>query len=137
MLLATAAAALALALVGLVLGLVADMRDESGELFDLEAQGAGPPLLRRHLRLRALAVAAFGLLGGVVTGAVLSALVVDLVTVTANAGTPQPPLRLAVGWPVVLLALAAYALLAVALVALVTSRAFRARSAGRLSEATA
>lgn len=136
-LLATAAAALALALVGLVLGLVADMRDESGELFDLEAQGAGPPLLRRHLRLRSLAVAAFGLVGGVATGAVLSVLVVDLVAVTANAGSPQPPLRLAVGWPVVLLALAAYAALSAGLVALLTGRAFRARSAGRLSEATA
>jgi hypothetical protein len=136
-LLATAAAALVLALVGLVLGLVADMRDESGELFDLETQGAGPPLLRRHLRLRSLAVAAFGLVGGLATGIVLSALVVDLVTVTANVGSPQPPLRLAVGWPVVLAALAAYALLAAALVALITTSAFRARSAGRLSEATA
>jgi hypothetical protein len=135
-LLATAAAALVLALVGLVLGLVSEMRDESGELFDLETQGAGPPLLRRHLRLRSLAVAGFGLAGGLVTGVVLSALVVDLVTVTANAGSPQPPLRLAVGWPVVLAALAAYALLAAALVALITTGAFRARSAGRLSEAT-
>ena len=113
------------------------MRDESGELFDLETQGAGPPLLRGHLRLRSLGVAAFGLVGGLVTGVVLSALVVDLVTVTANAGSPQPPLRLAVGWPVVLLALAAYAVLAAGLVALITRSAFRARSAGRLSEATA
>jgi ABC-type lipoprotein release transport system permease subunit len=136
-LLAAAAAALALALVGLLLGLVADMRDESGELFDLESQGAGPPALRRHLRLRALAVAEFGLLGGIVTGAVLSALVVDLIVLTANAAAPEPPLRLAVDWPVVLLALLVYTVLSVGLLAVATSLAFRARSAGRLSEATA
>ena len=122
---------------GLLLGLVADLRDESGELFDLESQGAGPPALRRHLRLRALAVAELGLAGGIVTGAVLSALVVDLVVLTANAAAPQPPLRLAVSWPVVLAALAGYVLLAAAIAVAATARAFRARSAGRLSEATA
>ena len=136
-LLATAAVALALALVGLLLGLVADLRDESGELFDLESQGAGPPSLRRHLRLRALAVAGLGLAGGIVTGAVLSALVVDLIVLTANAASPQPPLRLAASWPVVLAALAGYVLLAAAIAVAATARAFRARSAGRLSEATA
>jgi hypothetical protein len=136
-LLATAGVALVLALVGLLLGLVADVRDESGELFDLESQGAGPPALRRHLRLRTLAVAGLGLAGGVVTGAVLSALVVDLIVLTANAASPQPPLRLALSWPVVLVALAGYLLLAAAIAVAGTARAFRSRSAGRLTEATA
>src|SRR5262249_46575765 len=47
-------AGVALALAGLLLVVVADLRDERGELFDLEAQGATPETLRRHLRLRAL-----------------------------------------------------------------------------------
>src|SRR6185312_6393293 len=55
----TALVALGLALVGLLLGVVGDRRDERGELFDLEAQGASPATIRTHLRLRALIVAAF------------------------------------------------------------------------------
>ena len=129
-----AAIALALALVGIVLGLVADIRDEHGELFDLESQGARPATLRRHLRLRALAVAAFGVAGGLVTGAVLSALVVDLVVLTAGAGRPQPPLRLAIGWPVVIAGLLLLFAVGGALVAAISRRAFHAPVAGRYTE---
>ncbi len=60
----TAAVALLLALLGLVLSVVSDVRDDRGELFDLEAQGAAPATIRAHLRLRALLVAAFGIVGG-------------------------------------------------------------------------
>ena len=42
----TALVALALALVGLVLAVASDRRDERGELFDLEAQGASPATIR-------------------------------------------------------------------------------------------
>jgi len=126
--------ALGLALVGLLLGVVSDVRDERGELFDLEAQGAQPSTLRAHLRLRSGLVAAFGLVGGIATGAVLAALVVSLVTLTAGAGSPQPPLLLGVDWPALLLGLAGYILLAATLVGLATSRAFRADVAGRFAE---
>jgi hypothetical protein len=112
----TALVALALALVGLLLGVASDLRDERGELFDLEAQGASPATIRTHLRLRALLVAAFGLLGGLVAGAILSALVLSLVTLTASAAEPEPPLRLALDWPLVAAAVAAYALAAATLV---------------------
>lgn len=112
----TALVALALALVGLLLGVVGDLRDERGELFDLEAQGASPATIRTHLRLRALLVAAFGLLGGLVAGAILSALVLSLVTLTASAAQPEPPLRLALDWPLVGAAVAAYAVVAGVLV---------------------
>ena len=117
---ATAALALALALVGLVLGVAGDRRDERGELFDLEAQGAPPATLRLHLRLRALLVAAFGLVGGIVTGAILSRLVLSLVSVTASSAKPEPPLRLVLDLPLLATAVAAYALLAVVLVGLAT-----------------
>ena len=131
---AGAIGALALALAGLLLGLVTDVRDERGELFDLEAQGAGPRTLRRHLRLRSLLVAAFGIVGGVAAGTALSALVVALVRVTANATVPEPPLLLQADWPVLAAAAAAYAVAAAAFVGLATRRTFRGQAARRLAE---
>jgi hypothetical protein len=98
-----------LALLGLLLLLAADVRDEQGELLDLEAQGAGPSTLRRHLRLRGGLVAALGLLGGLGAAAALAALVVGLVTVTVNATTAEPPLLLRVDPSLVALACVAYA----------------------------
>jgi hypothetical protein len=132
---ATALVALALALVGLLLGVVGDRRDERGELFDLEAQGASPATIRTHLRLRALLVAAFGLVGGLVTGAILSALVVSLVTLTASSARPEPPLRLTLDWTMLLAAVVAYALLAWALVSFATRLGGRAPE--RAAEAAA
>jgi hypothetical protein len=117
---ATAGLALALALVGLLLGGAGDRRDERGELFDLEAQGAAPATLRLHLRLRALLVAVLGLLGGIATGAILSTLVLSLVSVTASAARPEPPLRLVLDTPVLAAMVGIYALLAFALVAVAT-----------------
>jgi len=109
LLLAAAVVGLVLATVGILLGVVGDRRDESGELFDLEAQGVTPAELRRHLLLRALIVAAVGIAGGVAAGAVVSALVVAVVSVTAGAGSPLPPLALAFDWPLVAVALACVA----------------------------
>jgi hypothetical protein len=126
--------ALALALLGLMLVVSSDLRDESGELFDLETQGADPATLRRHLHLRALFVTAFGIAGGVLTGVALGALVLDLVKLTAGALPAQPPLVLSVDWTLLLLAVAAFALLAVGIVALVTWAGFRSASAGRFRD---
>ena len=103
---AAAVVGLVLAAIGVVLGVVGDMRDESGELFDLEAQGAGPADVRRHLLLRAAVVSAVGVAGGLVAGLIVGALVVAVVTVTAGAGTPLPPLARVVDWPLVIAALA-------------------------------
>jgi hypothetical protein len=130
----TALVALCLALAGLLLGLVGDLRDERGELFDLESQGAPTGLLRLHLRLRAAGVAVFGALGGIATGVVLSALVLDLVRVTANLASPQPPLVLTVDWRLVALGAAVYVLLAAAAIVGATSAGFRPRAAGRYRE---
>jgi ABC-type antimicrobial peptide transport system permease subunit len=126
-LVAAAVVALLLALAGLLLGVVADVRDERGELFDLEAQGAAPRTLQRHLRLRTLLVATAAAFGGIVTGAILATLVVRVVSVTAQATAPQPPLRLALDWPVLALAAAAYVAAAAAIATLATRGAFRAR----------
>ena len=106
-------------------------------LFDLESQGARPTMLRRHLRLRALAAAGFGLVGGIATGAVLSALAVDFVVLTAGGTSPQPPLRIALGWPVAAGGLALLIVVGAGAVGAITRRAFRARTAGRYTEAGA
>jgi hypothetical protein len=124
-LVAAAVIALALGIVGLLLGVVSDLRDERGELFDLEAQGAAPALLRRQARLRAAVVAGVGIAGGLLTAVVLSGVVVGLVRLTANATQPEPPLRLAIDWLVVALAVGVYAAVAALLVALATRNAFR------------
>jgi hypothetical protein len=132
---ATGALALALALLGLLLGIVADRRDERGELFDLEAQGASPATIRMHLRVRALLLGAFGLLGGLVTGAVLSALVLSLVEVTASSTQPEPPLRLAFDLPLLAAVVVGYALIGTALVLAATR--LPGRSLERAAEAVA
>ena len=129
----TAAVALALALVGLVLSVVGDVRDERGELFDLEAQGAAPATIRRHLRVRAALVAAFGVVGGIAVGAILAALVTALVSVTASAAEPEPPLRLALDLPLLAVAAAAYTVAAVLLVGAATL--LRGRAPARAAEA--
>jgi len=131
----TAAVALLLALLGLLLTVVGDMRDDRGELFDLEAQGASPATIRSHLRLRALLVAVFGILGGLALGAILSALVISLVSVTAGSAKPEPPLLLSLDLPLLAVAAAAYVLLAAALVTVAT--AMRGRAPARAAEVAA
>ena len=126
---AAAIVALGLALGGLLLAVISDLRDERGELHELEAQGAAPADLRRLLRLRALVIASAGVVGGLATGAVLSTLVVGVVRLTAGADTPVPPLRLDVDWTTLGAALAAYAVAAALLVGLVSWAAFRAPAA--------
>jgi hypothetical protein len=131
----TAAVALLLALVGLLLAVIGDMRDDRGELFDLEAQGASPATIRAHLRLRALLVAVFGILGGLGLGAILSALVISLVSVTAGSAKPEPPLLLSLDLPVLAAAAAGYVLVAALLVTAAT--ALRGRAPARAAEVAA
>ena len=131
----TAAVALLLALVGLLLTVVGDVRDDRGELFDLEAQGASPATIRAHLRLRALLVAAFGIAGGIALGAILTSLVISLVSVTASAAESEPPLRLALDLPVLAIAALGYIVAAAALVAFVTR--LRGDAPARAAEAAA
>jgi hypothetical protein len=131
----TAAVALLLALLGLLLTVVGDMRDDRGELFDLEAQGASPATIRAHLRLRALLVAVFGIVGGLALGAVLSAVVISLVSVTAGSAEPEPPLLLSLDLPLLAAAAAGYVVLAALLVTLAT--AVRGRAPARASEVAA
>jgi len=130
---AAAVAALALAVWGLVLAIRADLRDDRGDLVDLEAQGATPHLLRRVVATRACVVAGMGALAGVVAGILLAVLVTRVVSVTARADQPQPPLVTTVDPLILLLGGLVFALAATALVLLTTRNAFSdPRGPGRI-----
>jgi predicted lysophospholipase L1 biosynthesis ABC-type transport system permease subunit len=118
----TALVALVLALVGLLLTVATDLRDESGELFDLRAQGVSARELRRYLRVRALLVVIAGVGGGLATGAILVTLVSSVVAVTAGATTPLPPLVVSLDWPLLALGCAAFAVSAGVIVNGATAR---------------
>jgi hypothetical protein len=120
-----------LALAGLTLALSTDIRDERAELFDLEAQGATPALLRRHLRLRSFGVLGFGVLFGLGLGAILSTIVVDVVRVTAGGQLPEPPLLLSFDWPLLLGGIGLFVLVAIVVAMVVTWQALRGARAVR------
>ena len=126
---AAALAALVLSLVGLALTVAVDLRDEAGELFDLETQGVGPAGLRRQVALRAGVVAAAGLVGGVLIGVTLALAVLDSIAVSANSTEPVPPLQLAPAWASLVVGLVLFALAAGAVVALITRSSFREETA--------
>ena len=137
MLAIAAGAAFLLALFALALATIADLRDDRDALLDLESQGAPPALLRRLVRSRQLVVGALGLAGGVVAGALLVAIVVDVVAVSASATPPVPPLTPTFDLSAALLGVLALALLGWAVVWISTRSAFREAEAGRPAEADA
>jgi hypothetical protein len=120
----SAAVALLLAALGLALAVRADLRDDGGEHFDLESQGASPGFLRRVVRARAAAISLAGLVGGLVTGLVLLLLVTRVVTVTAGGAEAEPPLAVVVDPALLLAGAALFALLGALLVGLSTAHAF-------------
>lgn len=92
--------ALVAAVLALVLLVVAERRDDSQELYTWESDGVAPATLRRALFVRAAAVVAVAVPGGLLVGVALSRLTSTLVLVTAVGTTPVPPLALAIdpGW---------------------------------------
>jgi hypothetical protein len=123
-LIGTAVVALVLAALGLALAVRADLRDDRGEHFDLEAQGAAPALLERVVRARAATVSAAGLIGGIATGLALLLLVTRVVTVTSRGGDAEPPLALVIDPVLVVAGVLVYAAAAALLVGAATRRAF-------------
>jgi FtsX-like permease family len=130
---AAALVALVLAFAGLWVTVLSDLRDERDTFFDLEVQGAGPETLRAHLRIRALVLLGFGVLGGAILGFVLSRLVVSLVQVTGAATDPFPPLVLDAGLAAVAVALLLVIIASLIAVELTVRRAFRGASPERTS----
>jgi hypothetical protein len=116
--------ALVLAVLAVLLVVSVELRDESGDFFDLESQGMTPATLRRQLVLRIGSIAVFGVLCGLVTGAVLAAVVTRLVAVGAGSVAPIPPLRLYVAWPEIAIGLICFAIALGLTLSLATRRAF-------------
>jgi hypothetical protein len=128
---AAGAAGLLLAALGLALGALADLRDETGELRDLEAQGLGPRALRRQVRARTLILSAAGTLSGLVMGVGLAWVVTAALGIGATASRPVPPLVLETPWSGLLAAFIVPMLAAAALAGLAAGRAFRAAARTR------
>jgi ABC-type antimicrobial peptide transport system permease subunit len=123
--------ALLLAAIGVWVTLVSDARDERGELFDLEAQGVAPGTLRNQLRLRSVVLLAFGIVGGLVLGLVLSRLVVSVVSVSAETSNPVPPLVTDPAWGTVAVALGLLTVLVLGLTELTARHALRGQTPSR------
>ncbi|MEO5885517.1 MAG: FtsX-like permease family protein [Candidatus Limnocylindrales bacterium] len=109
----TALAGLVLSVGGLILGTVTDLRDDRGELADLEAQGITPSDLRWHALARTAWLAFGGAAAGIVVGLVLTVLITAALALTAEGTTPIPPLAVVI--PIVPILAVVLAVLAVVL----------------------
>jgi hypothetical protein len=100
LLVAGAAFSLAVALVALVLLVAAERTDEAAASYAWEADGVPPATLRAGLWWRAAAVAGPAVPLGVLAGVALSGLTGRLVSITATATAPVPPLQpgTGLGW---------------------------------------
>jgi hypothetical protein len=127
LLVAVGALALAVAAASLVLLVVAERRDGTGEMFAWESDGVRPATLRRMLFLRTLAVVAVGLPLGLLAGYAVASIGARLIAVDAAGSTPQPPLQTTLGSAWTVLALAAGLGAGIAAVALVAASALRER----------
>ena len=123
-LIGSALVALILASLGLALAVRADLRDDRGEHYDLEAQGSSPSFLRRVVRVRAATLSVVGLAAGIATGLGLLVFVTRVVSVTARGGIAEPPLAVVVDPALVAAGIGLFALLASLLVGGATRRAF-------------
>jgi hypothetical protein len=87
---------LILSVASVILGAVTDLRDERGELADLETQGIAPATLRRLVVARAAWLAVGGAIAGLIVGIGLTILATGLLALTADGEPPIPPLVLAI-----------------------------------------
>jgi hypothetical protein len=127
--------ALVLAVLALLLVVSVELRDEAGDLLDLESQGMEPASLRRQIVLRTGGLAVFGVIGGLAAGALLTVVVTELVAVGAGRTAPVPPLRPYVAWPELALGLLGFAVALGAVLAAATRRAFADPLPARTGEA--
>jgi len=130
-LLAAAAVALALALVGLALVTAGFVRDERDALFDLESQGVGPRALRSSIRWRAFGLTGLSVPAGVALGVVMVVVTERLLALDATLTVPDPPLEQVTPWTAIGASIVAFAIVAALLIELVLRVAHRDATAGR------
>jgi hypothetical protein len=125
-----AIAGLVLAIGGLILGTVTDLRDERGELADLEAQGLGPAALRGHVLARTAWLALGGTVAGVVVGLALTVVVTTALALTAEGAAPIPPLVVVIPWLAIAVIVGAVLAVVLGTAAWLVRRAFGRRTLG-------
>jgi hypothetical protein len=121
-LLAAALTGLALAAAGLALGVVADLRDEAGDLADLETMGAPPSTLRSLIQARTVVLAAGGIAAGLLAGAVLTVVITSSLALAAGATVAVPELRIVLPWATLAIIAIAPLLAAIGLVMILSRR---------------
>jgi hypothetical protein len=125
-----AIAGLLLSLLGVLLAAAAELRDERGELWELEAQGTTPRSLTSLVVLRTVAMCTIGTVTGVVLGVWLGWFVASAVGVGGEGRTPVPALVLVAPWVAIVgIALALLLVIAIA-VFTITRRHFGRSSLG-------
>ena len=129
-LIATAAAGLALSVGGVLLGAVTDLRDERGELADLETQGVSPATLRWHALAKTSWLAGGGAIAGVLVGIVLTVAVTSALAIGATGAEPIPPLTIVIPLGPILVIVAGLLGLVLGLVGWLARRAYGARTLG-------
>jgi hypothetical protein len=122
---AAAIVALLLAALGFWVAATSELRDERGELFDLEAQGVEPAKLRDQLRVRGGILLVLGATFGAALGLLLSSFVASLVRISSTSELPEPPLRVEHVWALAAGAIVVLLLLAALAAELAARRAFR------------
>lgn len=125
-----AIAGLVLSLVGVLLATASELRDERGELGELEAQGTTPRALISLVVLRTIAMCSIGTLTGIAMGIALGWFVASSLGVGADGGAPNPPLALVAPWALIVAAGAALLLVIGTLVYALTRRHFAQLSLG-------
>ena len=125
-----AIAGLVLSLIGVLLAAASELRDERGELWELEAQGTTPRSLISLVVLRTVAMCAIGTVTGIVLGLELGWFVASSVGVDGEGAVPVPPLVLVAPWAFIVgIAVGLLLLIGVAVYAL-TRRHFARASLG-------
>jgi hypothetical protein len=125
-----AIAGLLLSLLGVLFAAASELRDERGELWELEAQGTTPRSLVSLVVLRTVAMCAIGTFTGIVLGVALGWFVAAAVGVGGEGGTPVPALVLVAPWNVIAgIAVALLVVIGIAVLAL-TRRHFGRSSLG-------
>ena len=125
-----AIAGLLLSLLGVLLAASSELRDERGELWELEAQGTTPRSLTSLVVLRTVAMCAVGTVTGIVLGVVLGWFVASAVGVGGEGSIPVPSLALVAPWDVIVLIAAALLLVIGLAVYALTRRHFGRSSLG-------
>ncbi|HUQ42971.1 MAG TPA: FtsX-like permease family protein [Candidatus Limnocylindria bacterium] len=125
-----AGAGLLLSILGVLLAAAAELRDERGELYELEAQGSTPRALTGLVVLRTIAMCAVGTVTGILVGIGLGWVVASSIGVGGEGATAVPALVLVAPLPPILALAAALLLLLGVAVWLLTRRHFARPSLG-------